>query len=284
MRLIAAPFLMLLLAAGVAHGQAELEPDVEWAYASFFGTGWYKVTDTREAFILKASPRWSAGEAGFDAAGTRVIGYTLRVPVTVGLTRFGLEDLPSIIDLGNLSTISAGLVGEMDIPVNERFSIRPIAETGYGTVLGETDSAWTWRAEVRSRYSFMAGRLDWWLLASIGITGYVPKIGDSDDFSYASVSAEFAYPVKWMTAEDSQTMLYWHLSYMEFIDDIEFSRGLLPDDSVGNYWQFGIAMGKRDKPIKVWFMKFERLGLAYKYSDNGRLRGINILFRSLYDL
>ena len=283
MRLVVTPLLLFLLTASVAYGQAENTPDVHWAYASFFGTGWYKVSDTREAFVIKASPRWSVGEPGYDDAGDRVFGYTLRAPLTLGLTRFGLDDISSIIDPGNLSTLSAGLVAEMDIPVNERFFIRPIAEIGYGTVLGENNSAWTWRAEARSRYSFLAGKLDWSLLTSIGITGYEPNIGDSDNFSYASLFAEFAYPVKWMTTQDSQKMLYWHLGYMAFVDDIEFSTGTVQADSVGNYWQFGLAMGKRDKPIKVWFMKFDRLGLAYKYGDKGRLRGINIIFRSLYD-
>jgi hypothetical protein len=43
-------------------------------------------------------------------------------------------------------------------------------------------------------------------------------------------------------------------------------------------------MGKREEPVSIWFMKFDRLGRAYKYSDTGRLRGITLAFRSLYDL
>jgi len=283
MRLIVAQFLLFFLTASVAHGQTEDASDVHWAYASFFGTGWYTVSDTREAFVIKASPRWSVGEPGYDDAGDRVFGYTLRAPITLGLTRFGLDDISSIVDPGNLSTLSAGLVAEMDVPLNERFFIRPIAEIGYGTVLGENNSAWTWRAEVRSRYSFVASKFDWALLTRIGATGYEPNIGDSDNFSYASLFAEFDYPVKWMTTPDSQTMLYWHLGYMGFIDDIEFSTESLQSDSVGSFWQLGLAMGKREEPIKIWFMKFDRLGLAYKHSDSGRLKGINIIFSSLYD-
>jgi hypothetical protein len=276
--------LLVFAMAPATYGQQEPEPDVHWAYASFFGTGWYKISDSREAFVVRAAPRWTVGQSGVDEQGKRKFDYTLRVPVTLGLTRFDLNDISGVIDPDNLSTMSVGFSTDINIPVNDRFSLRPIAEVGYGTVLGESEYAWSWRTELRSRYMFEAGKLDWALLASIGITGYEPNDGESDDFSFASLGAEFAYPINWMSSEDSQTMLYWHLGYMDFIDEIKFSSGPTRVDTVGNYWQFGLAMGRRDKPVKIWFLKFDRLGLGYKYSDTGRLRGITFVFRSLYDL
>lgn len=257
---------------------------MHWAYASFFGTGWYRVSDTAEAFVVRTSPRWTVGEAGFNDQGKRSFAYTFRVPVTLGLTRFDLDDIPSIIDLDNLSTLSIGFSADIDIPVSNRFSLRPIAEVGYGGVLGESDRAWIWRTELRSRYGFEAGELDWALLARAGVAGIEPNDGESHDFSFASLAAEFAYPVSWWSSKQDQTMLYWILSYTSFIEDMEFSAGPLGVESVANYWQLGMALGKRDKPIKIWFLKFDRLGLAYQHSDTGRFRGIEILFGSLYDL
>ena len=276
--------LLAVLFAPVAHGQQQVDPDLHWAYASFFGTGWYRVSDAAEAFVVRTSPRWTVGEAGFSDQGKRRFAYTFRVPVTLGLTRFDLDDIPSIIDLDNLSTLSVGFGADMDIPVSNRFSLRPIAEVGYGGVIGDSDRAWIWRAGLRGRYGFEAGKLDWALLARVGITGIAPNDGESDDFSFTSLAAEFAYPVSWWSSKDDQTMLYWNLGYTSFIEDIEFSAGPLGVDSVANYLQIGMALGRKDRPIKIWFLKFDRLGLAYKYSDTGRLRGIEILFRSLYDL
>lgn len=268
-----------------ALSQQPVEPDVHWAYASFFGTGWYKVSDSREAFIVSAAPRWTVGEAGIDEQGKRKFDYTFRVPVTLGLTRFDQGSLGEIFDIDNISTLSIGFSADIDIPVTHKFSLRPIAEVGYGAVLGESDRAWNWRTEVRSKYEFESGKLDWALLANIGIAGYEPNDGESDDFSFVSLGAEFAYPVSWWSSQQSQTMLYWNLGYVDFIDEIEFATGPpIQVDSVANYWQFGMALGKRDKPINIWFLKFDRIGLAYKYSDTGRLRGIKVLFRSLYDL
>lgn len=276
--------LLSLFMAPATYGQEEPAPEVHWAYASFFGTGWYKLSDSRETFVVRAAPRWSVGESGIDDRGNRQLGYTFRVPVTLGLNRFGLDDIPGVIDFDNLSTLSIGFSADVDIPVSKRFSLRPVAEVGYGSVLGESDRAWTWRTELRSRYRFEANKFDWALLASVGITGYEPNQGQSDDFSYANLAAEFSYPIAWKSSADSQTMLYWHLGYTEFIDNIEFAAGFTAADPVTNYWQLGLAMGKRDEPLSIWFMKFDRLGLTYKYSDSGRLRGITFVFRSLYDL
>jgi len=266
-----------------AHSQEQFEPEVHWAYASFFGTGWYKISDSREAFVVSAAPRWTVGEAGIDDQGKRSFDYTFRVPVTLGLTRFNLDDISGILDLDNVASLSVGFSADVDIPVSNKFSLRPIAEVGYGTVLGESDSAWSWRTELRGKYAFESGKLDWALLAGIGITGYEPDDGESDDFAYASLAAEFAYPVNWWSSQDNQTMLYWNIGYMDFIDELQFETGPLRVDSIANYWMFGMALGRRDKPIKIWFFNFDRLGLAYKYSETGRLRGIKVLFRSIYD-
>ncbi len=274
---------LALLGTSVAFGQQETAPDVHWAYASFFGTGWYKISDTREAFVIRTASRWPVREARFDDAGNRTLGYTFRVPVTLGLARFDFEDIPGIVDPDNISTLSIGFAADIDIPINDRFSLRPIGELGFGTILGESGDAWTWRTELRSRYRFEAGKLDWALLASIGNTGFKPDDGDSDHFTFAALAAEFDYPINWLTTDDRQTLLHWHLGYTDFIDEISFSSGTTRLDSVANYWQLGLAIGRQEQPIKVWFLEFDRLGLAYKYGDNGRLRGITFVFRSIYD-
>ena len=44
-----------------------------------------------------------------------------------------------------------------------------------------------------------------------------------------------------------------------------------------------LAFGREDEPIKLWFLRFDRLGLAYNISPSGELRGIKFVFRSLYE-
>ena len=54
-------------------------------------------------------------------------------------------------------------------------------------------------------------------------------------------------------------------------------------EEITNFWQAGIAFGKEDRPIKLWFLRFDRLGLAYDISPSGEMRGIKFVFRSLYE-
>ena len=274
----------LFLAPDESRSQEPIEPTTHWAYASFFGTGWYKINDERSAFILRAAPRWTVGDSSIDEDGNRDIAYTLRVPLTLGFARFDFEDIPGIVDPDNFSTASVGFSVDADIPVTSRFSVRPSAELGYGTVLGESEYAWTYKAEGRGRYTFQSEKLDWALVGGLGVAGYEPNTGSSDDFVYVAAGAEFAYPVSWPRSNNDQTLLYWHVSYTDFLDEIEFKTGVEELDSIANYWQVGMALGKDRAPIRIWFLKFDRLGLAYNFSTTGDLRGIKFVFRALYDL
>lgn len=267
-----------------ASAQEAFEPTIHWAYASFFGTGWYKISDERSGFIMRMTPRWAIGETDLQEDEERKIKYTLRVPLTVGVARLDLEDIPGIIDLDNFSTASVSTGLDADIPVNQRFSIRPNVEAGYATILGESDYAWTYRLDLKTRTRFESGELDWDLLIDIGLVGYEANRGDSDDFTYVSAGLEFGYPIGWLSTDDNQSMLYWHLSYVDFIDKVRFQSGIFESDSITNYWQGGIAFGRRDQPLNIWFMQFDRLGLAYNYSASGELRGIKFVFNSLYEL
>ena len=196
----------------LAQADPPFEPTIHWAYASFFGTGWYKINSQRTGFIMRAPFRWTFGEAGFDDDGNREIAYTVRLPFTLGLAQLDFDDIPSIIDPDNLATGSANISFDADIPITERFHVKPIAEVGYSTVLNESDWAYTYRAEVKTRTTFKNGKLDWALLFDAGFVGYEANRGDSDDFSFAAAGLEFGYPVNWLGGTDSQGMLYWNLS------------------------------------------------------------------------
>jgi hypothetical protein len=274
----------LFLAPQESRSQDLIDPTVHWAYASFFGTGWYRINDERSAFMLRVTPRWSVGEAGIDKEGNREIAYTFRLPMTLGVANFDFEDIPGIIDPDNFSTASLNFGVDADIPVTRRFSARPSIEVGYGQVLGESDSAWTYKGAVQGRYTFQSGRLDWSLLGGLGVAGYKPNEGPSDYFSFLKGGAEFGYPVSWPRSKNDQTMLYWHVTYTNFLDEIEFKTGIEELDAIASFWQVGMALGKRKEPIRLWFLKFDRLGLAYNFSSSGELRGVKFVFASAYDL
>lgn len=285
-KLLAAACALLLLAAEArsATAQQELLSDFNFAYASFFGTGWYKISDEREAFVIRAAPRWEMSEASLDEQGNRAVGYTFRLPFTVGLARLDFDDIPGIVDPDNFSAASIGLAFDADIPVNDRLSVRPGAEIGYATVIDQSQYAWTYRLEVRARYKFEPEALNWALLGSVGLVGDVPNQGSSGNFGFASIAAEFEHETRWSTREGKPLLFYWHVSYTDYLDELTFGAGTPTLESIGNFWQLGASLGRESDAIRIWRLTFDRLGLGYNYSTSGDLRGITLFFRSLYEL
>ncbi len=269
-----------LLSAGVASSQEVPVPTVHWAYASYFGTGWYKISDQQSAFIANFALPFTTGETSWF--GGKAV-YSIRVPITLGLNRLDFEELPGILDPENFASVSAGLRADVDVPVTERFSWRPSVQLSYGTIIGESEYAWTYRGDVRARYTFGSGNLDWALIGGVGLVGYDANRGTNDSFTYAAIGTEFAYPVPWFASGESRSLLYWHLMYTDFLNRMEVQSRFDQFEEVTNYWQAGVAFGREDRPIKLWFLRFDRLGLAYNISPSGELRGIKFVFRSLYE-
>ena len=52
---------------GFAQEAEPFEPAIHWAYASFFGTGWYKINDQRSSFIMRAPLRCTSAPRGLPA-------------------------------------------------------------------------------------------------------------------------------------------------------------------------------------------------------------------------
>ena len=258
-------------------------PTVHWAYASYFGTGWYEIGDQQSAFIANLAPKIHSGEAGRAGADGKKAVYSIRLPLSVGVTRLDFQDVPGILDPENFSMVSAGVRADIDVPVTARFSLRPNAQLSYGTVIGESEYAWTYRGDVRARYTLRSGDPDWALIGAAGIVGYDANRGDDDSFTYVSIGTELAYPVRWFGSGDGQTLVYWHLLYTDFLNRIEVQGRSQQFEEIANYWQAGFAFGRRDRPIDWWFFRFDRLGLAYDISPSGELRGLKFVFRSLYD-
>ena len=121
------------------------------------------------------------------------------------------------------------------------------------------------------------------MLNSFGFVGYSPESAPSEKFWPATLGFEFSYPAFALTAAGEQMMLHWHVNYTTYFDDVDFDyQG--PDPRITDQWELGIAIGYREKPISFWLFRFDRLGLGYRASSDGDLKGITVVLRSLFDL
>jgi hypothetical protein len=256
---------------------------VPWAYGAYFGTGWYRIDGDREIYVFRYTPRWEYREASFSEDGTRTIGIEFRFPITAGLDNFSYDDLVGSVDPDNLTSLSVTPGIDITIPITEKWQLRPFAAVGWGGTFNNSESVLTYWGGVKSRYSFQHGKLDWALLNSVTYVGHTPSEGPSDDFWPIMAALEFDYPFGNLKLGGEQAILNWYGMYTTFENRLE---NRLDDDSsvqITDQWEFGISINKEHTPIKIWWFKYDRLGLAYRFSTSGEFKGISFVFRGVFD-
>jgi len=273
----------LILSLADCKAQDSTPNSVHWAYSSYFGTGWYQVAGDREVFVVRGTPRWEMREADFSADGERTIGIEFRFPVTGGLDNFSADDIPGAVDLDNIASLSVTPGIDITIPVTERWRLRPHVAVGWGTALDGSESAWTYWAGINSRYTFQNGKLNWALVNAVTLVGNSPNNGPSDDFWPLMAGLEFDYPFGNRLLDNEQLYLSWHGMYTTFENDLDQTISDGSTEPITDQWEFGLSFRKEKEPINIWFLRFDRLGLAYRYSSSGDLKGISFVFRSVFE-
>ena len=282
LRLLILP-VCLCLSFAESRAQETTNNAVHWAYSSYFGTGWYQVNGERDVFVLRMTPRWELREADFAEHGAKTIGIELSFPITLGLDKFDLDDIPGAVDPDNLASLSVTPGIDITVPISERWALRPYASLGWGSLLNGSESAWTYWGGVRSRYTFQNGNLDWALINSVAYVGFSPSAGSSQDFWPLMAGLEFDYPFGNHKMGGEQLFLSWHGMYTSFEDDLDMVLADGTIDPITDQWEFGLSFRQGKKRIKIWFLSFDRLGLAYRFSSSGDLKGISVVFRSMFE-
>ena len=283
------PWLMLVfLTCSVAGNLAAQAPElaarddpakqVHWAMGAFFGTGWYQVDDNRSVFVFRIPPRQTLRESSFDENGKRKLGIEIQYPVSFGL--HNLDQLPDFVDFDNFATVTFTPGVQVEIPVTEKWYLRPYAHIGYGAEISTSDSAWIYYGGVKSRYQLSSSKYNWSLLNAVYFAGYKPEFARRGQYGSFMTGLEFNQPLKSFQLGGDDTWLNWHITYNYLFDRLNFHVDEDRVESIGDQWEIGLALSKGSKNIKIWFISFEHVGLAYKWSSNGAYRAISINLRS----
>lgn len=259
-------------------------PALHWAYAPYLGTGRYTLAGHGSFYTLAYKPRRELKEASYEN-GERRVGLTLRLPLAASAYDLDLAAPLEAATLDNVATWSAVPGIEFEIPINERWSLKPLAYLGYGTAPQEDASAWIYWSGLKSRRAFGKGDLEWALVSSLVYVGYTPRGGGSSSRLLPLLNAlEFSHPLGSKKIGGDPVYLHWHVAYTHYLDELELpfadsvSTAVIDDE-----WELGIAFGKKDKRLKLWRLGWDRVGLAYRWSTDGRLDGIRLTFHSLFD-
>ena len=273
----------LMLACSGARAQDTTGDSIHWAYSSYFGSGWYTVAGDQDVYVLRMTPRWEKQEASFSEDGERTIGIEFLFPITAGLNTFSLDDIPGVADPDNVASLSVTPAIDVVVPVTERWWLRPFAALGWGTLLDDSESAWTYATGVVSRYTFENGKLNWALLNAVSFVGSTPSNRPSDHFWPLMAGLEFDYPLGDLKLDNEQMLISWYGTYTSFEGNLEDLIVDPESEPISDQWEFGVALRKRNDRIKIGWFRFDRLGLAYRFSSSGDLKGIKFVFRSAFD-
>ena len=245
-----------------------------WAMGAFFGTGCYQVDVNRTVYILRVPPSQTLRESSIDKNGKRSLGIEFQYPLTFGLHK--LDDLGDFLVFDNFATVRFTPGVHVDIPVTEKWHLRPYVHAGWGTETKSTDSAWIYYGGVRSRYRLGSGKADWALLNAVNYAGYNPDFDKRGKYGSVMTGLEFDHPLKGVSLGGEDVWLNWHLTYNYFYDELNFHVDEGHVESVRDQWELGLALGKGEKKLKIWFIHFEHVGLSFKASSNGVYRAISL--------
>lgn len=283
MKLLARWFwLPLIVAAHVCAAQPE--PSIPWAYGAYFGTGYYELGTGEETYVLSARPSWTWREAGFDANGKRRIGVEFRVPVTIGAYHIDVGDLGETLSFDNVSTITGVPGVEIEVPISDRWSLKPLGYVGWGTQIEGDASAFIYWAGVKSRLRLGDEDFDWGLVNSLVYVGY------SSDEEHGSAlplltAFEFSRAIGEKKIAGNPVRLHWHVGYTNYLDEVILNpdRSPISRMELDTEWELGVAFSTGAEPLRLWRLKWDRVGLVYRFDGEGDFHGIGIEFRSLFD-
>jgi hypothetical protein len=275
--------LVVLGCGAQAFAQSAEVNTVHWAYSTYFGSGWYRVGDETDAFALRYVPRKELADAAIDDAGDRRLGVELRFPVTIGLNHFPLDDLPGSVNPKNFANLSVTPAVYLTWPVNELWTLRPYAALGWGTLLNGDESAWSYWTGVRSRVALRNSVPQIALLNSVGFVGYSPSDGPASGAWPITTALEFRHPSIGGPSAREHWQMHWHFAYTYFQSELDLIGRDSETEPITDQWEIGLAFSRKEATLSIWRLEFDRLGLAYRFSTDGELKGIALVFSSLFD-
>ena len=276
---------LVITTAASAHAQSAADAPIHWAYGTYFGTGVYRVSGGEEAYILSMRPRWQLREAALDDQGQRTAGIELRFPVAIGAYELDAADIGGTLSVDNVGTLSAVPGVEFDVPMSARWSLKPLAYVGWGTELDGDASAWIYWTGLKSRWLFPRGKTNWALVNALTYVGYSADAGDSGNGLPLFTGFEVDRPLDMKKLADEPVILHWHVGYTSYLNEAKFLPSSTSTEHVrlDDEWELGVAFSTGQEPLRLWRLKWDRVGVAYRFSSDGDFSGISLVFKSLYE-
>jgi hypothetical protein len=252
---------------------------IHWAYATTLGSGVYELGEGVEMLVVRApfSWRWRASDPSKRCG----CGLMLLLPVTVGVQNFELDELLAggIPDRVEQVSFLPGV--EIELPRNERWTLRLRAQLGWGTELaGDRESALIYAMGVRSRLLWPERKLRPAWISGLQWAGYHAQPGERQSLVRLTNGIELEVAVPRLKFRYDPMRLMPYVLNDRYVESIHFFS--VADEGVHDLdaeWEVGVAAG-RARPFSFFGVKFDRVGLGYRFSEESR--GIRFVFGSIF--
>ena len=227
---------------------------VNYAYATWIGTGIYKAGD-REVLTLRV-PFSSYMLKEQKGKGT---GFRLLFPITLGFERF--EEIPE-----NLATIAFVPGLEAIFPVTANWQLKPFIQGGYGNDNHGNQGAWIYGGGIRSVAQFPIDK--WRFDLGNTLMGAYQKYSDDtydNGFSMFEIGLNVVNPWRFSVLSQHSRLDVFFI-YTNFIDDIDIFYADRRKEEVNELFQLGVALVPDDR-FKLGFIKLNGLGISLLTGD-----------------
>ena len=258
---------------------------VHWAYAAFFGTGHYSLDGETETTVLRVSAGHIIREASLDEAGMRTLGIRLRVPFAVGAHEFESPDLLPSFTFDSINSFSIVPGVEIDVPVAAHWSLKPLVYVGMGTETDGDVDAEIFRLGLRSERVFEPSETSVTLYNSLLRMGYSADDGNASTVNLLEIGLDFGRSLANRKLGDAPVRIYWHALYTHYFEELTLDSGdfSLEPAGIDSEWEIGAGFGRQGGRLTLWRVKFDRVGIVYRFNPDGEFSGVGIVFKSLFD-
>jgi hypothetical protein len=240
---------------------------VNYSFAIWLGSGFYKVADADKRFAFLRVPfSYTFREGQYDKPAFRDrLGLKLLLPALVGYQ----EETDTNFDFGAAAFVP-GL--EVQVPINKYWTLKPFGQFGVGNNSGDGDWQYLYGTGIRS-------------LVSIPYKDFVFGIGNSmilgenrnastDDingFSMLEAGLDVRTPLGFtLLNRQLDTGVFFVAS--RFYNRVDFIKEFGNTTRANLIYNIGLTFGT-DDDVSIWKIKFNRVGIDYRWGNAG-FRGI----------
>ena len=254
-------WLSSLLAASPPRAEEQLPASaVNFAYATVLGTGAYQVGE-RRVYVLNLPFHYTLREPG-----SKRLGLRLKLPLSLGTHQFDWRDVLEDVFPERLQTVGFVPGLELAWALSDRWRLKPFAQLGYVADLQEDNDAYVYVAGIKSLYQQHKGLSTLSLGAGATLAGQRAVRGGSDTgFGLVEVGVDLRHPLGLRLLERNLDASLFYIG-SRYFNDVDFLDIGDQRFSIRHSHQVGVTLGI-DRPIAIWGMELERVGVGYQFGD-----------------